>query len=237
MILLLGCVLLLPNGALWAVAYAAGPGFAVGAGTGISPFGATLGPVPAFPLLAALPGSGTPAPAVRAALLLPVLAGVLAGWVVGRRLPAATGPGRLPALLTGRVARPAGYGLLAGGLVALVTAALAVLAGGALGPGYLAAVGPSRLAGRGRAGGGGRRPRGRHRRPGPGPGTRLRPPTGRPRAPPADVAGGGPTRRPASAARRTAAEPRPTGGPAGPGTTGRRRTGRSRRRPTPDPSG
>jgi hypothetical protein len=142
-ILLLGCVLLLPNGALWTVAYAAGPGFTVGAGTGVSPFGATLGPVPSFPLLAALPGDGTPAQVVRAALLLPVLAGVLAGWVVGRRLPAATGPGRLPALLTGRVARPATYGLLAGGLVALVTAVLAVLAGGALGPGYLAAVGPS----------------------------------------------------------------------------------------------
>jgi Family of unknown function (DUF6350) len=142
-ILLLGCVLLVPNGALWAVAYAAGPGFTVGAGTGISPFGATLGPVPAFPLLAALPGDGTPPPAVRAALLLPVLAGVLTGWVVGRRLPAADGAGRLPAVLTGRIARLATYGLLAGGLVAVVTAVLAVLAGGALGPGYLAAVGPS----------------------------------------------------------------------------------------------
>ena len=142
-ILLLGCVLLLPNGALWTVAYAAGPGFTVGAGTGVSPFGVTLGPVPSFPLLAALPGDGVPAPVVRAVLLLPVLAGVLAGWVVGRRLPAASGAGRLPALPTGRVARPATYGLLAGGLVALVTAVLAVLAGGALGPGYLAAVGPS----------------------------------------------------------------------------------------------
>ena len=142
-ILLLGCVLLLPNGALWTVAYVAGPGFTVGAGTGVSPFGVTLGPVPSFPLLAALPGDGVPAPVVRAVLLLPVLAGVLAGWVVGRRLPAAPGPGRLPALPTGRVARPATYGLLAGGLVALVTAVLAVLAGGALGQGYLAAVGPS----------------------------------------------------------------------------------------------
>jgi uncharacterized protein DUF6350 len=142
-ILLLGCLLLLPNGALWTVAYAAGPGFTVGAGTGVSPFGVTLGPVPSFPLLAALPGDGVPAPVVRAVLLLPVLAGVLAGWVVGRRLPAASAPGRLPALPTGRVARPATYGLLAGGLVALVTAVLAVLAGGALGPGYLAAVGPS----------------------------------------------------------------------------------------------
>ena len=160
-ILLLGCVLLLPNGALWTVAYAAGPGFTVGAGTGVSPFGVTLGPVPSFPLLAALPGDGVPAPVVRAVLLLPVLAGVLAGWVVGRRLPAASGPGRLPAasglgrlpaasglgrlpaLPTGRIARPATCGLLAGGLVALVTAVLAVLAGGALGQGYLAAVGPS----------------------------------------------------------------------------------------------
>ena len=142
-ILLLGCVLLLPNGALWTVAYAAGPGFTVGAGTGVSPFGVTLGPVPSFPLLAALPGDGVPAPVVRAVLLLPVLAGVLAGWVVGRRLPAASGAGRLPALPTGRIARPATCGLLAGGLVALVTAVLAVLAGGALGQGYLAAVGPS----------------------------------------------------------------------------------------------
>ena len=203
-ILLLGCVLLLPNGALWAVAYAAGPGFTVGAGTGISPFGATLGPVPAFPLLAALPGGGTPAPAVRAALLLPVLAGVLAGWVVGRQLPAATGPGRLPAL-TGRVARAAGYGLLAGGLVALVTAVLGVLAGGALGPGYLAAVGPSGwqvaaalavevgvpaavtavLV----------------------PGRDPAPATDRPATPPPAESPGAPTRKPASAARRTAAEP------------------------------
>ena len=142
-VLLLGCALLLPNGALWAVAYAAGPGFTVGAGTGVSPFGATLGPVPSFPLLAALPADGTPAPVVRAALVLPVLAGVLAGWVVGRRLPAATARGGVAAVPTGRVARLAAYGLLAGVLVALVTAVLAVLAGGALGPGYLAAVGPS----------------------------------------------------------------------------------------------
>jgi Family of unknown function (DUF6350) len=138
-VLLLGCLLLVPNGALWSVAYAAGPGFTVGAGTGVSPFGATLGPVPAFPLLAALPGDGTPPPAVRAVLLLPVLAGVVAGWVIARRAPA----GGLPSVLSGRAVRAATYGLLAGVLVALVVAVLAVLAGGALGPGYLAAVGPS----------------------------------------------------------------------------------------------
>ena len=63
-------------------------GFAVGVGTGISPFSAVLGPVPALPLLAALPQDGTPPPAVRAVLLLPVLAGVAAGVVLVRSLPA-----------------------------------------------------------------------------------------------------------------------------------------------------
>jgi hypothetical protein len=142
-VLVLGLLLLLPNGALWAVAYAAGPGFTVGAGTGVSPFGATLGPVPALPLLAALPGDGTPAPAVRAVLLLPVLAGVLAGWELSRRLPPGIASSRLPAMLGGRAARSGAYGLVVGGVVALVGALLAALAGGALGPGYLAAVGPS----------------------------------------------------------------------------------------------
>ena len=152
---MLGCVLLVPNGALWAVAYAAGPGFTVGAGTGVSPFGATLGPVPALPLLAALPGDGTPPPAVRAVLLLPVLAGVLTGWVLGRRLavPDPAGPtagtataepaGWFAAALSARAARAALRGLAAGAIAALVAAVLAALAGGALGPGYLAAVGPS----------------------------------------------------------------------------------------------
>jgi len=148
-VLLLGCLALLPNAAVWAVAYAAGPGFAVGAGTGVSPFGATLGPVPAFPLLAALPGDGAPAPAVRAVLLLPVLAGVLAGWQLARRLPPATGGrpaddlGRWRAAMSGRVARSAGFGLVGGVSGAAVLAVLAALSGGALGPGYLAAVGPS----------------------------------------------------------------------------------------------
>ena len=169
-VLVLGCVLLLPNAALWAVAYAAGPGFGVGAGTGVSPFGATLGPVPSFPLLAALPGDGTPPTAVRAVLLLPVLVGVLIGWHLARHRPAA-GPraaaagrsgadrsgggstraaigaadptGWLRAVRSGRAVRSAGLGLAAGAVAALLTAVLAALAGGSLGPGYLAAVGPS----------------------------------------------------------------------------------------------
>jgi hypothetical protein len=135
-----GCMLLLPNAALWAVAYAAGPGFAVGAGTGISPFSAVLGPVPAFPLLAALPQDGTPPPAVRAVLLLPVLAGVAAGVVLVRALPPAPAG---PAGAAPRMLRTAGWGLVAGLAGAATLALLAALAGGQLGAGYLSAVGPS----------------------------------------------------------------------------------------------
>jgi hypothetical protein len=137
-LLVLACVLLLPNAAVWAAAYAAGPGFAVGTGTAVTPFGATFGPVPALPLLAALPQDDTPPAVVRAVLVLPVLAGVLAGLVLARRLPAeAVRP-------AGRVVlRTAGWGLLAGLGAAVALAVLAVLAGGSLGAGQLAAVGPS----------------------------------------------------------------------------------------------
>ncbi|MFL6130039.1 MAG: DUF6350 family protein, partial [Mycobacteriales bacterium] len=139
-VLVVGCILLLPNAALWAVAYAAGPGFAVGVGTGISPFAAVLGPVPAFPLLAALPQDGSPPPAVRAVLLLPVLAGVAAGVVLVRSLPPE------PATTDGarhRMLPAAGWGLVAGLAAAVALTLLAAVAGGRLGDGYLAAVGPS----------------------------------------------------------------------------------------------
>ena len=39
----------LPNAAIWAVSYAVGPGFAVGAGTSVSPSGVFVGMIPAFP--------------------------------------------------------------------------------------------------------------------------------------------------------------------------------------------
>ena len=187
-VLVLGCVLLLPNAAVWAGAYAAGPGFAVGTGTGVSPFDAVLGPVPAFPLLAALPQDGSPPPAVRAVLLLPVLAGVLAGGCWSGRCRR-SGPGRR----RGRHAAPDAarrrLGLAAGAVAAVALALLAALAGGRLGGGYLAAVGPSPVAGAARARAGDRHAGRDHRRraahPAAGPDRRLR---GRP-------VRGGPARR------------------------------------------
>ncbi len=130
LLLLLG-LLFVPNAVVWSAAYLTGPGFAVGTGTAVSLFGVTLGPVPAFPLLAALPQTPD-VPAVRwIALAVPVLAGALAGRLLARGLDDA----RLFPLLGW-----AGVtGLVAGGLFA----ALAALAGGQVGDGRLSAVGPS----------------------------------------------------------------------------------------------
>ncbi|MEN3362037.1 MAG: hypothetical protein V7637_6019 [Mycobacteriales bacterium] len=156
LLLLVVGVLLVPNAAIWAAGWVAGPGFAVGVGTGVSPFGVGLGPVPALPVLAALPGSAPPQ-AFRLVLLVPLLAGVLAGLTIARRTPttapddgAVDGPGDGPAggsagrpAGAGRAWRCAGYGAAAGLLAGGVVAALSVLAGGSVGGGYLTAVGPS----------------------------------------------------------------------------------------------
>ena len=53
-------LVVLPNAALCAGSYLLGPGFAVGTATIASPTAVVLGPVPAFPLLAALPDDGAP---------------------------------------------------------------------------------------------------------------------------------------------------------------------------------
>jgi hypothetical protein len=132
-VLTLAGVLLLPNAALLGVAYLLGPGFAFGAGTTVAPGGVTLGRVPAFPLLAALPDEGA-APAWAAGLLaVPVLAGVLAAVVALRHHPV---DGLLWALLRG------GSAGLAGGVV---VGAATALAGGAVGPGRMGETGAPAL--------------------------------------------------------------------------------------------
>ncbi len=118
-----------PNAALLGAAYLLGPGFAVGTGTLVSPTVVVLGPLPAFPLLAALPDPGVPAAWTSALLGVPVLAGLLTGLLVGRRYPTR-------GYDVGAV-RGLASGLVGGGLVAGAT----VLAGGSVGPGRMADVG------------------------------------------------------------------------------------------------
>jgi len=129
--LLLAGVLLLPGAAVWGMSWLAGPGFAVGVGTAVGPFGATLGPTPAVPLLAALPGGGVPTWLGILVLAVPLAAGALAGVVMTRRTRS-TSP-----------LRAAGQAALSGLAAGLAGAVLAWLSAGPLGAGRLAEVGPS----------------------------------------------------------------------------------------------
>lgn len=122
-------LLVVPNALLFSGAYLLGPGFSVGAGTVVSPAEVVLGPLPMFPLLAALPSAG-PTPGWTMALLASpvVLAAVVAAWSQrSQRLP-----------WDQAAIRGCGGGLAAG----LVLGLLTVVAGGAVGPGRLRDVGP-----------------------------------------------------------------------------------------------
>jgi Family of unknown function (DUF6350) len=135
------CLVLLPNAALLAVAFLAGPGFQVGAGTTVAPTGVELGNLPAFPLLAALPTDGaTPSYLLVLTAVVPLLAGAAGGVVVARRTAAApVGEGGWEVY--------AGRAALAGVLAGLGLLALMNLAGGSAGPGRMAEIGvPSSLA-------------------------------------------------------------------------------------------
>lgn len=123
-------LLLLPNAVLFSAAYLLGPGFTVGTGTVVSPTLVALGPVPMFPLLAALPDNG-PTPGWTPALLgVPVLCALLGvAWGHHRDPSTAWDQGAV-------------RGVTAGVGAAVVIGLLCAVAGGAVGPGRMADVGP-----------------------------------------------------------------------------------------------
>ena len=122
--------LLLPNATVFAGSYLLGPGFAVGAQTLVSPTVVVTGPLPAFPLLAALPDSG-PAPAWTVWLVaVPALVAAVGAARAQRRRP------------TLRWDRGALRGCAGGVAAGIVLGLLAGVAGGAVGPGRMQVVGP-----------------------------------------------------------------------------------------------
>ena len=125
-----------PTLVLWAAAWLAGPGFAVGAGTAVTPAAVHLGPLPAFPLLGVLPEPGVLPGWMGLAVAVPVLAGVLAGWWLCRSWARPGSPGRFIEL-----GSAVGVGVVAGAVAAL----LMVLASGPAGPGRMTTMGPSPL--------------------------------------------------------------------------------------------
>lgn len=121
---------LVPTALLWSASYSTGAGFLVGQGTMVSPAGTELGPLPAVPLLGALPHAGShPVQTVLLPLLV-VAAGAFAGyWLRQRR-------GALP-----RVEQIADCAALAV-IATAVGVLLAALSGGSIGPGRMAEIGP-----------------------------------------------------------------------------------------------
>ncbi|MFI6205685.1 DUF6350 family protein [Streptomyces sp. NPDC051041] len=134
---LLLCLALVPNAAVWGAAYALGPGFALGAGHAVTPLWSAPAPVvPPFPLLAAVPEAGPGSPLNWAALGVPMAAGATVGWWVA---VAATAGERGGVWSAGRTAGVAGW---AGALCAVAVGGLAGAAGGPLGTGVLERFGP-----------------------------------------------------------------------------------------------
>lgn len=118
-----------PNAVLLGAAYLLGPGFAVGTGTVVAPTAVALGPVPAFPLLAALPDPG-PIPSWTVALMaVPVLAAALGAVLAQRSYGVAA--------YDSAALRGFGSGF---GAAVLITLAIS-LAGGPMGTGRMADIG------------------------------------------------------------------------------------------------
>ena len=124
----------MPNFVAWVVSWLVGPGFALGTGSSVSPLGTALGPVPALPILGALP-TGDLAYGFLG-LAVPVLAGVAVALFLRPRLVQMLGG--LPPLRW-LIGTALGMGLVGGLLLGIVAWA----SGGSAGPGRLVDVGPN----------------------------------------------------------------------------------------------
>lgn len=132
--LTVGQLAFIPNLVVWAASWFTGPGFALGTGSAVSPLGTDLGPLPAVPLLGALPaGELTLA---FAGLLVPILAGFVAAALLRPRLGQAGVDRPLQLVATG---------LAMGFVGGVVLGALAWVSSGSAGPGRLVDVGPNWL--------------------------------------------------------------------------------------------
>ncbi|GHD09200.1 cell division protein PerM [Zhihengliuella salsuginis] len=78
-LLTVGQLGLIPNFAFYALAWISGGGFSLGVGSTLSTLETTVGPLPAVPLLAALP-TGDVLASAWMLMALPVVGGFLAGW-------------------------------------------------------------------------------------------------------------------------------------------------------------
>jgi hypothetical protein len=136
----------LPNLAVFALAWLSGSGFALGAGSHVGPLGTAVGPLPTIPVFAAIPAG--PLDFGFVALVVPVLAGVLAGWWFLRE-----GENHFDEWLSIKLhvrwltaaASTLFLALIVGTAAGVLAAALAWLARGSAGIGRLTDIGPDPL--------------------------------------------------------------------------------------------
>jgi hypothetical protein len=125
----LGQLAFLPNAVIWAASWLVGPGFAIGTGSSVGPLATNLGPIPAIPLLGALPTGDQPLGFLG--LLVPVVAAFLVGAVLGPGLRARVDAAAI--VVTG---------VAAGAVGGVILGLLAWASSGSAGPGRLQQVGP-----------------------------------------------------------------------------------------------
>jgi hypothetical protein len=136
----------IPNLAVFALAWVSGSGFALGAGSQVGPLGTAVGPLPSVPVFAAIPAGSLDFGFV--ALVVPVIAGVLAGWWFLRE-----GENHFDEWLSIKVrtrwftaaASTLALGIIIGAAAGLLAGALAWIARGSAGIGRLTDLGPDPL--------------------------------------------------------------------------------------------
>ncbi|MFD3521025.1 DUF6350 family protein, partial [Streptomyces sp. NPDC058653] len=137
---LLLCVALLPNAAVWSASYALGPGFALGTSATVTPLAVTGSPaLPPFPLLAAVPAEGPGMAVTWAAGVVPVVAGVM----IARATVRVAAPPFAERDEAWNARDTAFATAFAGAGCAVLMAALSAVAGGPMGTGRLVEFGPA----------------------------------------------------------------------------------------------
>jgi len=123
-------LVLLPNAVAFSGSYLLGPGFTVGTGTLVTPGAVVLGPLPTFPMLAALPDEGQTPGWTPWLILLPLVVAFVAVVLCQRSWP------------TNRYDEGALRGCVGGVCAGIGFGVLAWLAGGAVGPGRMSDIAP-----------------------------------------------------------------------------------------------
>jgi len=132
---LLLCVVLVPNAAVWGASYALGPGFALGTGHPVTPLSSDPAALlPPFPLLSAVPDAGDGGPLTWAVGAVAAGGALAVGGFVARAACAGD-----TAWSWGRTATRA---CASAGVLAVIMSVAAGVAGGPLGTGTLARFGP-----------------------------------------------------------------------------------------------